>query len=103
LSVNLTDRLLLIKLKLEGTTSVTLDQNVNTKVYILPNPASNRLIVEGINENDFEIIIYTLNGEELKKLSNQKNIDISELANGLYFIRIKTPKQIINHKVLVMK
>jgi hypothetical protein len=102
-SVNLTDRLLLIKLKLEGTTSVTLDQNVNTKVYILPNPASNRLIVEGINENDFEIIIYTLNGEELKKLSNQKNIDISDLANGLYFIRIKTPKQIINHKVLVMK
>jgi len=102
-SVNLTDRLLLIKLKLEGTTSVTLDQNVNTKVYILPNPASNRLIVEGINENDFEIIIYTLNGEELKKLSNQKNIDISDLANGLYFIRIKEPKQIINHKLLIVK
>jgi hypothetical protein len=54
-------------------------------VLFYPNPAEDTII---LNYEGLETEIYTITGE-LLKISNSKEIDISSLASGAYFIKIK--------------
>ena len=56
-------------------------------VTIYPNPTDNYLFIEG-NKNPISISIYNLLGAEVISKSNTDKIDVSELSNGVYIIRI---------------
>ena len=58
------------------------------KINIYPNPADRELNIDIHNVEDFQIEIYNSIGELLISVENQKNIDISGLSKGLYFIKI---------------
>lgn len=58
------------------------------KISIYPNPAERELNIDFPNEEDIQIEIYNSIGELLISVENQKNIDISGLTKGLYFIKI---------------
>lgn len=70
-------------------------------IVVSPNPADNKLNVE-INSNSFEIIIYNQFGAELKNIKNQKEIDVSDMPNGLYFLNIINNSQFYYEKFLVL-
>jgi Leucine-rich repeat (LRR) protein len=63
------------------------DNAFELDVTIYPNPTDNYLFIEG-NKNPISISIYNLLGVEVIAKSNTDKINISELSNGVYIIRI---------------
>lgn len=64
-------------------------ENVNT-VRIFPNPTTDELNFRGINK-DFEVSVYDIIGKEVlkTKLSYAQNLDVSELNNGVYILKLE--------------
>ena len=79
-------------------------------VEIYPNPADQfvDLEVKSNKTENFEIVLYDELGRQVfhaierGKMSLKKQIDISELENGIYMIRILTGKNEISRKLLVL-
>jgi hypothetical protein len=63
------------------------DNAFELDVTIYPNPTDNYLFIEG-NKNPISISIYNLLGAEVISKSNTDKIDVSELSNGVYIIKI---------------
>lgn len=68
------------------TTGISANENISIKLY--PNPANNTLFLDGLTQ-DVKITILDLNGKIVNdKLITNKQIDVSNLAKGIYTIRI---------------
>ncbi|NLA23762.1 MAG: T9SS type A sorting domain-containing protein, partial [Bacteroidales bacterium] len=84
--------------KLKYSTRLTdVDENLNSNINIYPNPASDNIIItHGVECKSLEIIdllgVQVLNFE---CNSNQTNIDVSNLAKGIYTIRITYDNEIV--------
>ena len=63
------------------------DNVFEVDVSVYPNPTDNYLFIEG-NKNPISISIYNLLGAEVIATSNTDKIDVSELSNGVYIIKI---------------
>jgi len=75
------------------------DENQPIEISVFPNPATNFINI--ICENMKSLEIYSLDGKQIKKMTvsgNETQVDISELNNGIYLIRIETASGIINSK-----
>ncbi len=83
-----------------NTDSVT-DLNAETnKIDIYPNPASD-IIYVNVDEK-FAVTIYNYQGQIVKKMNvENRQINVSELKSGMYFVEIKTANNMIVKKVLV--
>ena len=68
-------------------------------INIYPNPTNGRLIIENGQSKIGEVIIYDMNGKKLSTFNFQLStleIDLSDYANGIYFIEVnKTTHKII--------
>lgn len=73
------------------------------EVTFFPNPASNRIMFETGDMKDYEIKIYSQDGQLVKKSFNQKQIDISEVPAGLYFVQLVSEEMIWTKKIAVVK
>jgi hypothetical protein len=80
--------------------SADFNQN-NLQVSLYPNPATDMLNIEMANEIN-SIEIYNIQGQKVRT-ANQKQINISELASGLYMIRIQSNDNAIATKKFVKK
>jgi len=62
-------------------------------IYLYPNPSENILIIKGLNKNEF-YTIYNILGEALiaRSTSNSEEIDVKNLSNGLYFLKLDSGK-----------
>lgn len=60
------------------------------KSSIHPNPTTGAVFFTFPDNKSHEIVIYTANGQVLKKaeLVNKNTLDLSELANGMYLIKV---------------
>ncbi|MBZ0241856.1 MAG: T9SS type A sorting domain-containing protein, partial [Bacteroidales bacterium] len=71
---------------------------------IWPNPAKNRLVIKSdCNLQEIELLIFSLDGKLLiKKQKNElnKEIDISVLNSGIYFIRMQNNTRVLNKKFI---
>jgi len=54
------------------------------QIKLYPNPASNQLSIDGISQGNFQI--FNIEGKLLKSGDISPQIDVSDLADGLYFI-----------------
>jgi len=73
----------------------------NDFVKIFPNPANNKIIIQGKdNITNFQIKILNVMGEVIL-LSNKKEIDISNLPNGIYFVNYENDQFISSKKVII--
>jgi hypothetical protein len=73
------------------------DINLEQSVYLYPNPVINNLTLDftKMQAGKYDIDIYDVAGQIVKNLivtigneEQQENIDLTELTDGLYFIRI---------------
>ena len=82
----------------------TQDQDLNgSEIIIFPNPSNGKFHINALNTFDFKVI--DINGKVIKKaeqFTKDKEVDLSEIGKGFYFIKImennieKTRKIIIN-------
>jgi hypothetical protein len=67
-------------------------QTKNMEHRIFPNPATDYVVIDGINEGEI-VLIFNVNGQLMKtfyqNVSSQQ-IDITDLASGTYFVKIGT-------------
>ncbi|MDC8001608.1 T9SS type A sorting domain-containing protein [Aequorivita todarodis] len=78
------------------------DQNLNEGVIIYPNPVKEFLNIS--MEQDANYSILTMNGQVVKNgtIAMGKNtLDVSSLAQGVYFIKIKTEKETAIKKLIL--
>lgn len=92
-----------------------IDQDVdkesqNNDVQISPNPSSGIFNVKVLTKEleDFELTVFNLAGQELKSISmlinqNEIQLDLSELANGVYILVFELGTEIIHHKVIIAR
>ncbi len=87
--------------------STTLPDDENTQEFVLdfgisPNPVSNTLYINVKTPINFiKCIIFDVNGRKIKSVTNQTQINVSELKNGIYFIQIETNKGVGISKFIV--
>ena len=63
----------------------TTDFSYNS-ITIYPNPVNNMITIDGLDVQD--VVIYSVHGKAVFKISNQNTIDISSLSKGVYFIKV---------------
>jgi len=77
------------------------------EISIYPNPASSKIFIDGKNAEEFdEITVMNLAGKTVfseKYVDGQDGIDITNLQNGIYIVRIKAGIQTITKKLVVKK
>lgn len=72
---------------------------------VFPNPVENRLTVEMVAPDDEKIVMEIFNSQgqrliQLKNTGHKKEVDVSPLVDGIYFLKITT-KNRIGHRVFV--
>ncbi|MEI6488788.1 MAG: T9SS type A sorting domain-containing protein [Bacteroidota bacterium] len=75
-------------------------------INIIPNPATNQFTIENSQLRMNSIHIYNVLGEEVQSLkleSSKLAVDISSLANGVYFVEVETEKGIVRKRLVKEK
>jgi hypothetical protein len=86
----------------------SIEENAFNRMIISPNPANNELNISfGKNFRDLKIGIYDVSGRKIMEnnysdISNAK-LDISNVANGYYLIRIGNVNYNIQHTIVIAK
>lgn len=73
--------------------SSSIGKEIATNVMMYPNPANNRITVELENQKVTTVKIYDLSGKEVLH-SNDSNVDVSSLTNGVYIVTIESDDSI---------
>jgi len=73
------------------------------QIILYPNPASNYIQLQGINDNT-QVSIFDLNGRVLQSVPYSKNeiIDVSKLTIGTYILKIQDANKTIESKKLII-
>ena len=83
-------RMIVVELKLDLTT-LSIDEIPTefSSIRISPNPATDFIQVSGLKATE-KYAIYNILGAEIKSgtVSNTEEIDIRNLSNGLYFLKL---------------
>lgn len=90
----------------EGTASFTVNSQLsiektdNQVLEIYPNPTTNNLFINNPGKFNYQLI--AINGDILETGSaiDQKQVDLSQLANGVYFIQVKNDSEVLTQKVI---
>ena len=78
----------------------TLNVNIHSfnKVGLEPNPAKNIISISNIESEKYTIEIFDMIGKSILRVSNQNNIDISNLASSMYIVKVQQGNQIQTQK-----
>ncbi|MBR1549165.1 MAG: leucine-rich repeat domain-containing protein [Bacteroidales bacterium] len=80
-----------------------IDDAATLKVYVYPNPASDRLTVNGVEGNGTAELVNTLGQPVLKRelVGGRGDIEVGTLARGAYFLRVHTNDGVVTRKVIL--
>jgi hypothetical protein len=70
-------------------------------LFVYPNPVSNVLNVKGAKNADITII--NIDGRVVRNVSNVSSVDVSDLAKGIYSVKIKSGNQVSTQKVVISR
>ena len=77
------------------------DIDMNTVIY--PNPTTGKVTVSNIQSPINGIEVYDVYGKLLNRVEpnlNEVNLDITDFASGVYFLRIETEKGVANKRIV---
>jgi Arylsulfotransferase (ASST)/Secretion system C-terminal sorting domain len=84
---------------LSNCTLLTTIENTLSEIKLYPNPTLDILNIQTTNNID-KIEIYTILGELVTKKEYSKNINLNNLSNGLYIVKIHSNNSTISKKML---
>jgi hypothetical protein len=82
--------------------TVGLSFNENSTISCSPNPFNDQLLIETNNNTEFEIEIYSINGQLVHKehISGTSYLDLSALDKGTYLLKLISNKETYTQKVI---
>lgn len=82
--------------------SVSTNEIFNIKKPIIaPNPATNTINVKFDNIQSFDYQIYSIEGKILKSGVTNNEINVADLPNGFYFLKINVSNNTITEKIVI--
>lgn len=84
-------------------TALSIDEPISKSIKIYPNPTKNILNIKLINTNKANANLYDLNGRLILKhrlQSKESIIDIENLNNGIYLIKIETENKSVTQRIV---
>ncbi|MFN0190314.1 MAG: SBBP repeat-containing protein [Bacteroidia bacterium] len=87
--------------------TVSIDENLNQRVTIFPNPFSEQTILKtSLFLNNASVIVYNLYGQAVKQINNITGQEIYlnryNLSSGIYFIQLlQDKKEVITKKIII--
>ena len=85
----------------ENLTILGVGDNSNSNLRVYPNPSNDKIFIDSKKESIEGIIVYNVLGKQLfSKKGNLKELDISNLQNGMYFLQITTEEGSFVKKIL---
>jgi hypothetical protein len=87
--------------KLETTNSLTTITQIQGLIQLYPNPVSGYLNIKCKKETTFTTSIYDMNGRLLILENSTASIDVSELKNGIYLVKVATEGKEFSRKITV--
>jgi hypothetical protein len=70
-------------------------------VSVYPTITNYNIEIIGLEESDFNVIIYSHLGQELASFNRSKTIDVSNFSSGLYIVHVVHPKGTFQQKFMV--
>jgi hypothetical protein len=78
-----------------------IDMPTTSSLKVYPNPTTGELIIENNELTINKIEIIDLSGKTIKQFNQSTNkVNVSDIANGVYFIKIETGKGIVIQKIV---
>lgn len=69
--------------------SINITENINDNLFIFPNPTSEYLNIIDNNKSEIkQIILYNIFGNQILESYETKKVDVSNLRNGIYLVKI---------------
>lgn len=89
---------------IEKKNPASVTEQTNAKMTIHPNPASNELLISGLN-NISKVELSDLNGRSVfvSEVSNTNKVNLSNMDNGVYVIHVQADGKSYQEKVIVKK
>jgi len=75
----------------------TVDEDENIKVY--PNPVANILSIE-LKDQIISVSLYTTSGIFIKSLASANQINVSDLASGIYILNVETANKVHTKRIM---
>ena len=86
----------------ENCQPLSIKENVFDSFRIYPNPASNLVTFSIVNNNPINVVVYDFNGKNvLSTTLKNKTLNISNLNQGIYFLKINLGNQTEIKKLIV--
>ncbi len=70
---------------------------IDREIKVYPNPANRLIHIENIHVND-RLVIHNISGQKLKELVGETTIDISNLVQGIYVVKVYSGNKISTTK-----
>jgi hypothetical protein len=87
--------------KLETTSNLTTITQIRELIQLFPNPVTSNLNITCKEETNFTISIYDVNGRLLIEANSTPTLNLSELKNGIYLVKVTTEGKEITRKITV--
>jgi len=83
-------------------TTTGIQKNNTTEVRLMPNPASDKLLIDGLTDTKVSFEIINVIGQSVLKANfdGKKSIDVSAFEKGAYFIKINTQQGVVIRKFI---
>jgi arylsulfatase B len=81
----------------------TKDLSVSAKPIIAPNPAKSLVSVSFNDALPFDFQLSSIDGKVIKKGISTKDINVSDVSNGLYLLKIQKQDAVFTEKIVVEK
>lgn len=94
-------QLLLDSIQVSYNTNVDRTDHNRASLQVYPNPANEKIIVEGLSESS-EIQLFTADGRQVFYSANQSGqacLNVSNFENGIYILSIQSPQGILTRKI----
>lgn len=84
--------------------AINTSANHEKTITVFPNPAKRKIKIRIFEKwDDLEISLYTIMGELVFKMQNQTEIDLNNMVNGIYLIKIEVDDKIRTNRILISK
>jgi len=67
---------------------VGINESKTSELTVYPNPSNGEIRLEGITLNTYTINVIDMQGNIVYSENNNTKLDLSTLANGLYFLKV---------------
>ncbi|MES2762983.1 MAG: T9SS type A sorting domain-containing protein [Bacteroidota bacterium] len=78
----------------------------NVGFNVFPNPAQNTITVRVVSNEASNIMLYDVLGNEVNQISTsemQSHINVSDLVNGVYFVRVNQKGKTFTQKIMIQR